>query len=295
MNEIRPEWRGTPQHRDASDLSRWLVHLTRSEADLISILSTGVIEARQAYGMGSSLYDVQPLHRSVCLTEIPLHELRRMTRRRPWGIVFDKERLRQDHGAQPVWYVNNPSPQREAIRAAMRDAMSDPSAPIWRLTPFIEDVRDRHSNAPNDWRWEREWRVQGNLEFAMSDVAMLVTDEGGRPTFLDDVSVGEVLYVSSGDSTLRWSGGFGRAWDDAIEGMLGTFRDAFVRPEEGGFIWDREEQRYYGMVELVDTIDAMGEVFGQLSPDLENAMEDSLRGVSDVWCRVSDLMEAYDH
>ncbi|WP_258873480.1 hypothetical protein [Microbacterium sp. AG157] len=295
MNNFKPEWQGTPQHSDASDLSRWLVHLTRSEADLISILSMGVIEARQAYGIGSSLYETQPIHRSVCLTEVPLHELRRMTRRRPWGIVFDKERLRRDYGAQPVWYVNNPSPQRDALRVAMRAAMSDPSAPIWRLTPFIEDVRDRHGSAPNDWRWEREWRVQGNLEFSIADVSMLVTDEGGRPAFLDDVSLGEVLYVSSGDSTLRWSGGFGPAWDKTINKMLQTFGEAFVRPEDGGFIWDREEQQYYGMVELVDTVDAMGEVFGQLSPDLEAAIAPSLRGVSDHWCRVSDLMQAYDY
>lgn len=127
---MKPEWQGTAQHRSASDLPRWLVHLTRSERDLISILKTGMIEARKPYGAGRWCQGEHDRHRSVCLTETLLHELGRMTTRCPWGIVFDKERLRAKFNAQPVWYVNDPSPQWNALNAAMEEADGNPNSPI---------------------------------------------------------------------------------------------------------------------------------------------------------------------
>jgi hypothetical protein len=65
---VKPGWQGTTQHDNASDLSRWLVHLTRSEEDLISILKTCIIEARLPYGAERAYSAVRNRHRSVCLT-----------------------------------------------------------------------------------------------------------------------------------------------------------------------------------------------------------------------------------
>lgn len=285
--DVRPEWQGTAQHGEALDLSRWLVHLTRSEEDLISILTTGMIEARAPFGAGRYYSRVQHLHRSVCLTETPLHELERMTARRPWGIVFDKERLRLKLGAQPVWYLSDPSPQWRALRAAMVDAADMPNAPIWQLTPYIDGVRDRQSKRPNDWRWEREWRVRGDLEFELSDVSMIVSSEAGATAILDEVSVG-LPWVSPDGGRPQWAGGFTEGWDAAIEQMLDRFHMTFTSPDNAGMPWDSEDNAYVQLVEFHDTAYAMDEVFGYLMPDLYEAIESALNNESDQWCRTYD-------
>lgn len=293
MSEVKPEWQGTTQHDNASDLSRWLVHLTRSKEDLISILKTGMIEARKPYGAGSLYSSVRDRHRSVCLTEIPLHELDRMTTKRPWGIVFDKERLRAKFNAQPVWYVSDPSPQWMALRAAMQEAHNNSASPIWKLTPFIERVRSRQSKSPNDWRWEREWRVRGNLEFDLADVAIIVVDVEGDTAFLEEIPVG-VPWVSPDDYTVRWSGGFIEGWADEIDGMLERFQQQFVAGGIAGVVWDREEQEYFSTVPFLDTKDAMDEAFGLLAPKLHEAIEMVLSRTDTLWCRVYDLEHVYE-
>lgn len=293
MSEVKPEWQGTAQHGQASDLSRWLVHLTRSEEDLFSILKTGRIEARMHYGAGRSYSNVRDGHRSVCLTEIPLHELGRMTAKRPWGIVFDKERLRAKFNAQPVWYISDPSPQLEALDAAMYEAVGNEASPIWKLTPFMERVRSRQSESPNDWRWEREWRVLGNIQFVLADVAMIVVDDEGASAFFEDASVG-VPWVSSDDSTVRWCGGFTEGWEGEIDSMLERFREQFIPVDEADLPWDSEHKAYFPIVDILDTSDAMEESFGQLAPELHQALEQGLSHASMSWCRTYDLAQAHE-
>lgn len=286
--DVKPEWQGTAQHGEASDLSRWLVHLTRSEDDLISILTTGTIEARAPFGAGRYYSGVQHLHRSVCLTETPLHELGRMTARRPWGIVFDKERLRLKSDAQPVWYLSDPSPQWQALRDAMDEAADMPNAPVWQLTPYIDGVRNRQSKRPNDWRWEREWRVRGDLEFELSDVSMIVSSEAGATAILDEVSVG-LPWVSPDGGRPQWAGGFTEGWDAAIEQMLDRFHATFTSLDNAGMPWDSEDKAYVQLVEFHDTAYAMDEVFGYLMPDLYEAIESALTNESYQWSLTYDL------
>jgi hypothetical protein len=281
------EWQGTKQHGNASDLSRWLVHLTRSEEDLISILKSGRIEARSPYGAGARSF-VRNWHRSVCLTEIPLNELGRMTTKRPWGIVFDKERLRAKFNAQPVWYVSDPSLQWDALNAAMQEARGKVDSPIWKLTPFIDRVGSLQSQSPNDWRWEREWRVRGNLDFDLADVARIVVDNEGGTDFFEEISVG-VPWVSPPEFTVRWSGGFTEGWNDEIVGMLDRFHEQFVAGGIAGVHWDREDQDYFSMVPILETVDAMDEAFGYLAPELQKAVEEALSRTDTLWCRLYDL------
>jgi len=292
MRIPKPEWEGTDQHRGAKDLSRYLVHLTRSEDDLISILRSGRIEARNAFGVGRNFSVAHRWHYSVCLTEIPLQDLRRMTKKRPWGIAFDKERLRTKFDAQPVWYLRDPSTQLEAVHGAMRSASGTAKADIWSLTPFIESVRSFGSIAPNDWRHEREWRVTGDLEFEFNDIALLVLDDGGKPEFLDDIPIG-IPVTTPGDLTVRWSGGYSRTWDDAMDGMLDRFQENFVPVEQSGAVWDQEEARWFSMVEVLDEESAMDEIFGDLREDVRESI---VRHLADSagWCRTYDLDHASD-
>ena len=58
---------------------------------------------------------------------------------------------------------------------AFRNA-PDPEHMLWRITPFIDYPRDTGADGaavPYDWRWEREWRVRGDLAFQNDDVAIL--------------------------------------------------------------------------------------------------------------------------
>lgn len=288
MNALDDRWTGTPQHPDASDLSRWLVHLTKTEEALISILSQGVIHAARPYthteypsGFGEG-QDV------VALTEVPLKELHRMTGTRGWGVVFDKERLRAKFAAQPVWYIAARSPQAEAIRLAMTQAFSDPTAPIWNLAPFIEEVRSIHSGRRNDWRWEREWRIVGDLDFSMSDVHMVVTNEGGRPEFLPDVSVG-VPWYSHEDFTTQWVDGISDNWNSAMDAMLERFEENFISPEDAALPWDAEDGEYVELVDFLEPWEAMDEVFGDLNSDLHEQIEAMLFARSPQWCRSYDI------
>ncbi|MFC0581739.1 hypothetical protein [Micrococcoides hystricis] len=264
------------------------MHLTRSEDDLISILAGGTIEARAPYGAGRYYPEVQHLHRSVCLTEIPLHELGRMTQHRPWGIVFDKEKLRGKFNAQPVWYVSDPSPQWQALHAAMDGAARKSDAPLWRLTPFIESVRSLQSGNPNDWRWEREWRVCGDLEFELSDIAMIISSEAGATAIVDEVSVG-LPWVSPDGGRAQWADGFTDGWDAAIDKMLDRFFETFTSLDNSGMPWDSEDKAYVQLVEFYETADAMDEVFGYLLPDLHEAIESALNDESYQWCLTFDL------
>jgi hypothetical protein len=216
-----------------------------------------------------------------------------MTTKRPWGIVFDKERLRAKFDAQPVWYINEPSPQWNALGAAMQEAEGNLASPIWKLTPFIERVRSRHSESPNDWRWEREWRVRGDLEFDLGDVAMIVADDGGAPAFFEEVSVG-VPWVSPDDSTVRWSGGFTAGWETEIDSMFQRFHEQFVTVDDAGMPWDSEDTAYVPIVEILETWDAMEEAFGQLAPELHEAIERGLSGTSMLWCRLYDLEHVHE-
>ncbi|MEV7825376.1 hypothetical protein AB0N72_18200 [Paenarthrobacter sp. NPDC089307] len=207
--------------------------------------------------------------------------------------MFDKERLRAKFNAQPVWYVSDPSPEWKAWQAAMQDAARLADSPIWALTPFIETVRSRGGRSPNDWRWEREWRVQGDLEFDLDDVAMIVADTAGAPGFFDQISVG-LPWVSSEDSTVRWSGGFTAGWDEEIDSMLERFYAQFLSADRAGLIWDREEQRYFCMAEVLDTWDAMEEAFGHVVPELGHVIERGLSRTSTMWCRIFDLSNVHE-
>ena len=296
MESVNPELLGTPQHKKARDLSRYLVHLTRSEADLISILRSGRIESRKAFGIGKEFDIAAKSHYSVCFTEMPLTELRRMfAQGRKWGIAFDKERLHQEFGAQPVWYLNQDTPELEAVNASMKAAEHDGDAPIWVLTPFIENVRPRNSRYPNDWRWEREWRVRGGLEFDANDVALIITDDAGQPAPLNKVDIG-LPWMAPGDVEATWSGGYTQGWDDEIQKMLERFFDQFSTPEEVGGVWDKEDQKYYGLMgELVETDDAMDEAFGPLMPALFETIYAELASRTEFWCRVYGAWDDGDY
>src|SRR5688572_7417184 len=92
-------------------MSQYVVHLTKDPTTLGAILGTGRLKASGAFGYSHfrNVPEVEARHRSVCLTEVPLNEIERLTRRRGhYGIGFTKGFLRLKGGAR-VWYVDERS------------------------------------------------------------------------------------------------------------------------------------------------------------------------------------------
>jgi hypothetical protein len=181
-----------------TDLSTFLVHLTRdsdgsegtARDNLLSIAKTGVMEARTAFGPAASyerqLADVAT-QKAVCFTETPLEHtwmmLQDIDGRRlkfqPYGIAITKTTARKD-GFNPVWY-SDITPGRTwpitAVNTMVKEAIADatghsgsvdvealkadPRFPLFRLTPFFEQMGPTNTSRKEFW-WEREWRRSGD-------------------------------------------------------------------------------------------------------------------------------------
>lgn len=96
-----------------------------------------------------------------------------------FGLGFSTSWL-QERGAAPVWYVVKGSAfQTELFEIIQRLAFqqqADPADPLWKLTPFIDypqEPAEGEGPSTYDWRWEREWRVRGDLSFDLDAVRLL--------------------------------------------------------------------------------------------------------------------------
>ncbi|MFC6046422.1 hypothetical protein ACFPYM_01050 [Methylobacterium hispanicum] len=171
------------------DMSPDVIHITRganaseSYENLLSILDTGCLEARNPFGAARKSCPDPASQRAVCFTEVPVHLVLRIIQRRlpsdrsAWnGIAFRKSFV-ASRGGGPIMYAYDGSPHAEALEAMMQAAWSTPdpaSAPVWRLTPYV-DLPGRHGTYY--WEWEREWRVVGDLRFEPADVSCLIVPE----------------------------------------------------------------------------------------------------------------------
>lgn len=81
-------------------------------------------------------YEGSPL--SVCFSEVPLHQLKRLADKRgPYGIVFRKEFI-VERGGGPILYAYQDTPHAMAMRTLIEGAVGKPSDPIWSVAPFVD-------------------------------------------------------------------------------------------------------------------------------------------------------------
>jgi len=213
-------YRGHAEWRDMSD---HVVHFTRGVGDddpyttIMSILSHGRIEARNAFGCATNVHGLGGTQVCACFSEIPLDMLDRLVDRREsrYGVGFRQPTLIAK-GAARVWYLDPDTPSRAAFHGMVTKAMTggvDQADPIWRLTPFVDYL------APNyRFEWEREWRVRGDLIFTPDDVAFLFVPED--------------LHVAAKAFLIDGGGGAGPAYtcpildplwnDEQIQAVLST-------------------------------------------------------------------------
>ncbi|MBI2836373.1 MAG: hypothetical protein HYX85_01605 [Chloroflexi bacterium] len=176
-----------------SDYSRFLVHLTRSEEldpsepplripakDVLeTILSEKTLKAFNHYCYFSEALKkedkgVQDRFNVVCFTETPIHQVEALLNRvsgrqfmpEPYGLVFEKDYIRQQ-GGNPVFYVTKKiaRPLWQPLYLRQVAATQQPPDDTCRLLALVTLCE-----TGNDWHWEREWRIVGDLSFSLKDV-----------------------------------------------------------------------------------------------------------------------------
>jgi hypothetical protein len=168
------------------DMSDYVVHFTRPEGsrsdydNMLNICWERVLKPGGAFGLARDRAPEPKSQFAVCMSEIPLHQLRRLAKRRGEYAIGFKKHFILSRGGGPIWYVEKGGTIASAINALIDRAQHSPQSavePLWTLTPFV-DVPGDYSGKPYRFEWEREWRHVGELRFSEADVGLLVLPEG---------------------------------------------------------------------------------------------------------------------
>lgn len=166
------------------DYSHLLVHLTRSAETLSAkdvlgcILDDCLLKAYHAWciwykeinrGDNAFLWEK---FKVVCFTETPIEQLHMILKKlpgrlynpEPYGLVFEKSYIKTNGGNQ-VFYMTKKiaTPLHELYeRQKISSTLDTEVCRFLALTTLCEKG--------NDWHWEREWRVMGDLKFNLEDI-----------------------------------------------------------------------------------------------------------------------------
>lgn len=176
-------------------MSDHVVHFTKNYngtdayTNMLGILSTGVIQARNPFGICRTKAPDLATQKAVCFSEVPLHLLGRLAdKRSKYGIVFKKDFVVHRNG-NPILYAYKDQPLIKAIKKLIAAAGTNAADPIWEVTPFV-DVPGAYPKGSYFFEWEREWRKIGNFTFSPQDVAFLLIPEhlhGAAKGFFENV------------------------------------------------------------------------------------------------------------
>jgi hypothetical protein len=289
-SEIPEHLLGTQKHRDARDLSDYLVHMTTSPAALASIITSGRIEARNPFGLGCGLHMVEDKHKAACFTEMPLSELDRLReRRKSWGIAFKREFVLKQ-GGQRVWYLDIDKAPYHAIHGLKESAFEsrDWDNPIWNITPFV-DQWNPEKNYTFDW--EREWRVVGGLRFDHEDVVLLIGLDGVDPLFHEKISIG-APYYDAREETYQWFGDTIPEVGANMDAILEEFHATFLTPDNAEIPWDSEDGDYAwaGCATPYETEDALEYLLPEGTPwEVLQALANHLNPISVQWAEREEV------
>ena len=224
-------------NRRREEASTFMVHLTRNTDDaksakdnLIEIICSRVIQARNAKGLFYATEGVWDKVRSVCFTETQFSNIKQLIGKQqgrgvelsPYGLVFSKEFIIQ-RGGNPVFYVNtyNSQERKEAIIESVRQL--DPVKQK-EIAPYIEIFGWTGSGAGiYDFHWEHEWRYPGDFEFGWKDVVFgLCEDEYIEE--MEQLFEKEIKFISPYMSLEEIFGRMVLSWE---ESRYGSYREHF--------------------------------------------------------------------
>ncbi|MFI6071062.1 abortive infection system antitoxin AbiGi family protein [Actinoplanes sp. NPDC051343] len=206
--------------RRRTDLSTFLVHLTRNSPhgtareNLLAMSENLFIEARTPFG---SAAQYEPFltgaasQKSVCFTETPLEHAwmmlenisGRAVRFRPYGFAITKATARKT-GCNPVWYTDITVRGRtwpakvinmmveDAVRRATTaggkiDADILSADPIFRLTPYFEQMGPIGNGRRKEFWWEREWRHIGGYWIKIPRIVAVLAPETDHDDLLSEL------------------------------------------------------------------------------------------------------------
>jgi hypothetical protein len=177
----------------------------RARDSLKDMLTSKKIEARSPFGyfrLKINMYrsrfgrvfqnaDANPdWMKAVCFSETPLRELKyfyqavskKRNQYRKFGLAFWQEKIREK-GGNPIFYVDSRRPE---YLKALDDSLLNNGVSFIPLMPFIETFGPlviSGASGYSDFRWEREWRKQGELNFEFEDVAFGICPANEIPAF----------------------------------------------------------------------------------------------------------------
>lgn len=116
--------------------------------------------------------------KSVCFSEAPLNELSsfynsvsaKRNKYKKYGLGFWQENLRAK-GCNPIFYIDS---RKSKLISALNSILEQENSKQISLAPFIETFGPLvipNASGYSDFRWEREWRKNGSLDFKNEDVA----------------------------------------------------------------------------------------------------------------------------
>ena len=168
------------------DYSNLVVHLTKSTDEksenkvLCEILDSKTLEARNPYGICQYDFlsddEARKRLKVVCFTETPLTHITwllvdlpdREKTPEPYGLVFDKTFIRKSGGNPAIYLKKEFAEPLRKLFLRYKDSnlpRGIDKANLFRIIALV-NICDFY----NDWHWEREWRIAGNLQFQYKDV-----------------------------------------------------------------------------------------------------------------------------
>jgi hypothetical protein len=174
------------------DYSPFLVHLTKDGVDVLGdpcvsakdvldkILSEKTLKAYNHFCLFSPNLNetkddnLQNKFKVVCFTETPIDQIDvllaevtgRVFKPKPYGLVFQKEYVRRE-GGNPIFYTTKEiaRPLWQSYWPLCNGSIQQSSEELCKLLALVSVCEEG-----NDWHWEREWRIVGDLKFSLTGI-----------------------------------------------------------------------------------------------------------------------------
>lgn len=184
------------RHKNRTDISAYLTHLTREQSNLEDVdVLIKILKERKLLGSGRNGFVKGT---AVCFQDAPLSGIAQN--------ILHEENMRKDFGGKvryrgvglmlPKPYVFNQG-GRPVIYEDKEIASELFSNVNWRVVTM-------NFNGPEnivDWSHEREWRIEGDFEFDLSKVYVIVSSDCEYKKFMERVPKG-ILQEIQGIVTL---------------------------------------------------------------------------------------------
>lgn len=219
--------------QNRADLSQFLIHLTKdgtfsqysplyngfkfaaqtvqaepSLERIIQFTPNPQILARSPYGYFKMKIDYPTTIRggvrpdwinTVCFSETPLHEIKsfyksvaaKRNQYKKYGLAFWTETIRSK-GGNPVFYVDS----RKTNLINSLDQMLTNHGQWKELYPYFETFGPQvlYPGKISDFRWEREWRLPGDLNFNLHEIAFGICPEDKIPKF-EELTSNQIVFI----------------------------------------------------------------------------------------------------